>query len=133
RIQGISKLFIPHEILVKEGKLTEDEHAKIREAQTMANSLIQSFDFHLPVSDTINQSTERMDGTGRPAGLKGEAILKTARVLAAINAFCAMTSPRKYRGAMTPEAAIAELEANPGYDQQVVASLRQVTQEDIAG
>ena len=36
-------------------------------------------------------------------------------------------------GAMTPEAAIAELEANPGYDQQVVASLRQVTQEDIAG
>ena len=132
RIQGISKLFIPHEILVKEGKLSDEDHAKIREAQGMANSLIRTFDFHLPVSETINQSTERMDGTGRPAGLKGEAILKTARILAAINAFCAMTSPRKYRAAMTPEAAIAELEANPGYDPQVVASLRHVTQEDLA-
>ena len=42
-----------------------------------------------------------------------------------------MTSPRKYREAMTPEAAIAELEANPGYDPQVIASLRHVKQEDI--
>ncbi|MBP3731208.1 MAG: hypothetical protein J6I40_07055 [Mailhella sp.] len=123
RLQGISKLFIPHELLVKQGRLTEEERSRISQAQNMASHMIQNFDFRLPVSATLAQSSERMDGTGRPGGLKGDAIIKTARVLAVVNSFCAMTSPRSYRAALPASEALQQLSADQGYDQSVVDSL----------
>ena len=123
RLQSISKLFIPRELVTKQGKLTDEEKARIAQANAMASHMIQNFDFRLPVSETLGQSNERMDGTGRPAGLKGDAILKTARVLAVVTSFCAMTSPRSYRAAFSAAEALQKLSSDTGYDRTIVDSL----------
>ena len=131
RLQSISKLFIPHEILTKQGKLTDEERARISQAQTMASHMIQNFDFRLPVSATLDQISEKWDGTGKPNGLKGEAILKTARVLSAVNSFSAMTSPRSYRAALSPQEAIAQLKTDGGYDQDIISCLGRIDALDL--
>ncbi len=123
RLQSISKLFIPRELLTKQGKLTDEEKARIAQATAMAGHMIRNFDFRLPVSATLEQCSERMDGTGSPLGLNGDAILKTARVLAVVTSFCAMTSPRAYRAAFSAQEAIEKLSSDGGYDLSVVASL----------
>ncbi len=122
RLQSISKLFMPHDLVVKQTALTDEEKARIAQANAMASHMIQNFDFRLPVSATLDQMKERMDGTGK-TGLKGDSILRTARVLAVVTSFCAMTSPRAYRAAFSAAEAIQKLSADAGYDQAVVSSL----------
>jgi HD-GYP domain-containing protein (c-di-GMP phosphodiesterase class II) len=63
-----------------------------------------------------------MDGTGYPDGLAGEEIPLAARIIAACDAYSAMTSDRPYRAARTPAAAVAELRRCAGrqFDCQVV-------------
>jgi len=124
RLQSISKLFMPHDLVVKQAALTDEEKARIAQANAMASHMIQNFDFRLPVSATLEQMKERMDGTGKN-GLKGDDILRTARVLAVVTSFCAMTSPRAYRAAFSASEAIQKLSADTGYDQAVVRSLAQ--------
>jgi len=131
RLQGISKLFIPHDLVVKQGKLTDEEKARIAQANTIAGHMVQNFDFRLPVSTTLDQSGERIDGTGRPNGLKGDEILATAKILAVVTSFCAMTSPRAYRAAYTASEAIETLSSDRGYDQTIVAGLAHAGTETL--
>ena len=131
RLQSISKLFIPHDLLVKQGSLSDEEKARIAQAGDMAGHMIRNFDFRLPVAATLEQSGERMDGTGRPHGLKGDEILATAKILAVVTSFCAMTSPRTYRNAFTVDEAIEKLSTDSGYDQSVVAVLAQAGSEAL--
>jgi HD-GYP domain-containing protein (c-di-GMP phosphodiesterase class II) len=65
---------------------------------------------------------ERYDGEGYVVGLSGESIPLGSRILAIADAFTAMTSKRPYRGAMTVEQALEELEGNAGsqFDPEVV-------------
>jgi HD-GYP domain-containing protein (c-di-GMP phosphodiesterase class II) len=79
-----------------------------------------------PIGPWIRHSHERIDGTGYPDGLAGEAIPLASRILLVADAFDAMTSDRSYRRAMTVEAAVAELDANAGtqFDAACVAALK---------
>ncbi|KKK64568.1 hypothetical protein LCGC14_2982880, partial [marine sediment metagenome] len=65
------------------------------------------------------------DGKGYPEGLAGTTIPLTARILAVADAFDAMTSPRTFRDAKTPDEALAELKRSAGkmFDPQVVDAL----------
>jgi HD-GYP domain-containing protein (c-di-GMP phosphodiesterase class II) len=78
----------------------------------------------------VRSSYERFDGSGYPDGLAAETIPLGARIIAVAVAFAAMTSPRAYRDASTPEAALAELRRCAGtqFDRQVVEALA----EDLA-
>ena len=66
------------------------------------------------VGIVVRASHERWDGGGYPDGLVGEAIPLAARIIAACDAFNAMTTDRSYRKALSLEVAIAELHANAG-------------------
>ena len=77
------------------------------------------------VVPTLRQVLERYDGNGVPQGLKGDDILITARIVAAANAFVALTSPRAHRDGLPPSEALKQmaLESGKTFDQRVLLAL----------
>lgn len=130
---NIGKLFIPRELLAKTGPLSNEEQAILRRETEFAGEILAGIDFEGPVLTTIIQKNEFLDGSGHPAGLKGEAIILPARILTAANAFVAMISPRAYRKKMTVEEALNNLlkEADSKYDRRVVAALFNAAENEI--
>lgn len=123
RLSQMGKIFVPHHLLTKTEKLTPEEQNEVMRAPEYAYRVLRDLQFDLPVSDAVYQMGERLDGTGQPRNLSGESIIPNARILAVVNAFCAMVSSRSYRAGMEPHKAIASLERDPGFDQNVVAKL----------
>ncbi len=126
-LSQVGKLFVPRELLGKSGKLTEEEQAEIAKVPEHAYRVLKDIDFDLPVPQAVYAMYERMDGSGYPLRLKGEAINVHARVLAVANAFCAMVSPRSYRKGMTFDEAVEQLRASGAiYDPNIVELLAEV-------
>ena len=125
-LSQVGKLFIPRDLLTKRGKLSAEELQQVHQAPEHAFRLMESVDFDLPVARTLHEMYEHMDGSGYPRGLKGEDILLEARILAVLNAFCAMVSARSYREGMDEGKAIGELMNNASFDQTVVEHLKDV-------
>ena len=77
----------------------------------------------------ITYQTERVNGSGKPEGLKGQSIPLGSRIIAVADAYSAMTSDRPYRKAMPSEKAldIITSEVNEKWDSDVVNALIQVT------
>lgn len=116
---------LPRELITKSGALTREERAQMQRHVEYARDVLEDIDFGLPVLEAIVQSCERLDGSGYPAGLAGDAICPNARVLAVANTFCALVRPRSYRGAHSAEEALRILEQTPPrYDAHVVSALR---------
>lgn len=100
----IGKQFIPHEILEKKGKLTDEEF------DLMKNHVVDSFKLveGSPLagrSDLMNgiiQHHERSDGSGYPSALQGEQISTFGRVLAVLDSYDAMASSRAYAQKRAP-------------------------------
>jgi PAS domain S-box-containing protein len=124
RLMNLGKIFIPTELLTKTGKLSEDERELLARSFVVSAELLDGVDFEGPVVDTIRQIGEAWDGSG-PLGVKGEDILRTARVVAVANAFVGMISPRAYREAMTFEKVSTILLEQSGtkFDRKAVSAL----------
>jgi GGDEF domain-containing protein len=86
------------------------------------------------VATAIRAHHERLDGTGYPAGLQGDAIPITARVLAVVDAYSAMVHERPHRPARSPHDALSELVygAAVRFDAQVVRALADEIQASVA-
>ena len=84
--------------------------------------IVKDIKFHWPIGQTILQHHERLDGSGYPNHLKGEAILIEARILAVADVVDAMLSHRPYRPSLGIDVALAEIEAGKSrlYDPTVV-------------
>jgi PAS domain S-box-containing protein len=124
-LANLGKIFVPREVLTKTSPLSEAEQALLQKHVQFATEMLADLDFEGPVVATIAQKQEHLDGSGYPAGLKGEEILLTARILAVSNAFVALLSPRAYRNAIGVQAALDQLLGDSGskYDRRVVAAL----------
>ena len=126
-LSQVGKLFVPRELLSKSGKLTDEEQNEMNKVPEHAYRVLKDIDFDLPVPQAIYEMYERMDGSGYPQHLAGDKISVNARVLAVVNAFCAMVSPRSYRKGMVFDEAIRILRENPGsFDPAVVDALNDV-------
>lgn len=125
-LSQVGKLFVPRELLTKTGKLSEEEQAEMARVPEHAYRVLRDIDFELPVPAAVHEMYERMDGTGYPRHLVGEAISVHARVLAVVNAFCAMVGPRSYRAGMSDDEALRILRGDPSFDRTVVDSLAEV-------
>lgn len=126
-LSQIGKLAVPVEILTKPGRLSEEEISQLQSHVQHAAAILRDIDFELPVLETVTGMHERLDGKGYPAGLSGDQIPLTARILGACDVFCARIEPRGYRSGITPESALDILDQNDGrYDPQVIAALRKV-------
>lgn len=130
---NLGKLIIPKELLAKTGPLTGEEQETLHRETFFAREILEGLDFEGPVLPTIVQKNELLDGSGRPEGLQGEAIIRTARILAVANAFVAMISPRAYRDKFETDKALELLlqQADKKYDRHVVAALFHVVENEI--
>jgi PAS domain S-box-containing protein len=123
-LSQIGKMFVPNEILTKPGKLTDEEMAAMEEHVEHAYRILKDIDIAEGVLMAIYQMNERNDGSGYPKKLKQEQIIPTARILSALNVFCAMIRPRAYRGAKEPAQALDILTSDAAkFDPTVVEAL----------
>ncbi len=98
----IGKLLIPHDIITKPGKLSDEEYAQIQKHPVEGYQLLlnQNVDDHVRYSALMHH--ERYDGTGYPMRLSGNKIDKFARIVAIADVYDAMTAARVYRGPLCP-------------------------------
>ncbi len=126
-LHDIGKIGISDHILKKPARLTTDEYETIKGHSRMGFEMLKRVPFLKEELEIVLHHHERIDGTGYPDGLKGEAIPMASRVLLAADALDAMTSDRVYRKALPLADAIRQLEAGAGtqFDASVVeATLR---------
>jgi PAS domain S-box-containing protein/putative nucleotidyltransferase with HDIG domain len=123
-IHDIGKVSVPAEILSKPARLTKVEFDMVKSHAQVGYDILRDVDFAWPLAGMVLQHHERMDGSGYPKGLKGEAILLEARILAVADVVEAMASHRPYRPALGIKAALEEIEKNSGilYDSAVVST-----------
>lgn len=129
-LHDIGKLGVPEYVLLKPGRLTDEEFAKIKKHPEIGAAILDPVDFPWPVLPVVKYHHERWDGSGYPEGLKGENIPLTARILAVADVYDALTSTRSYRKAMTHEAALEAIRSEVGthFDPIVVNAFIQVIQ-----
>ncbi len=108
-LHDIGKIAVPLEICCKAGQLIVHE---IRLLQTHAEAgyaILKGLPFPWPVATMVVQHHERLDGSGYPAGLKGNDIVPGARIVAVADVVEAMMSHRPYRPALGQASALAEI------------------------
>lgn len=121
-LHDIGKIGIPDSILLKPGKLTEDETRVMQSHAQLGYELANCIAFLAPAAEIVLTHQERFDGSGYPRGLSGEAIPFGARVFAVADTMDAMTSDRPYRRALPFSAAREEIVRGSGrqFDPKVV-------------
>ena len=113
-IHDVGKITVPAEILSKPGKLSAIEYSLIQQHAQQGYEVLKDIEFPWPVAEVARQHHERIDGSGYPRGLKGEAILLEARILAVADVIEAMVSHRPYRAGLGIDMALAEIERGRG-------------------
>ena len=113
-LHDIGKMVIDSRILTKQGELTTEEWAIVREHPVIGANILKGVPFLEKVVTLVLCHHERYNGAGYPAGLKGEEIPFGARLLAVTNAFDSMTTARAYRAAVSVEQGIRELRDQSG-------------------
>ncbi|MES9971065.1 MAG: HD domain-containing phosphohydrolase [Candidatus Thiodiazotropha sp.] len=111
-VHDVGKISIPSEILTKPGQLNEPEFSLIKLHPDMGYEILKEIDFPWPIALTVRQHHERLDGSGYPLGLRGDEILKEARILAVADTIEAMASHRPYRAGLGIDSALNEIEKN---------------------
>ena len=121
-LHDIGKMRIPREILVKPGKLTEEEWSVMRQHPDLGADILMRFPSLAFARDIVLQHQERWDGNGYPQKLKGEEIVLGARIFAVADSFDAMTNQRSYNQIVSGPEAIREIGGQSGilYDPHVV-------------
>ena len=125
-LHDVGKIKVPDAILHKPGRLTDEEWVTMRRHPEDGRRILEGIGFLEGAGALVVQHHERWDGTGYPAGLRGESIAPGARLLAVADAFDVMTHDRDYRAPMSRAAALAELERCAGsqFDPRVVSAFR---------
>lgn len=130
-LHDIGKVGIPDVILNKPGRLTDEDFERIKLHPTIGVRILSGIRSLSHVLPGVQHHHERIDGEGYPAGLKGEAIPRDARILAVADGFDAMTSDRPYRRGMPYEKAASILREGAGtqWDSEVVQAFFDVEDE----
>lgn len=108
-MHDIGKINIPVDILNKKMPLTKEEWERLKQHPDQGVEIIRTVESLQSIIPLIRHHHEKYDGTGYPAGLKGEEIPYLARMLTVIDSFDAMTSNRPYNKHKTYEEGFAEL------------------------
>ena len=115
-MHDIGKVGTPDTILLKPGRLNQDEMEIMRQHALIGYNILKSSEAKMLqlAAEIAYSHHERFDGTGYPNGLKGEAIPLAGRIVAVADVFDALTNVRPYKQAWTLDAARAFLVENSG-------------------
>jgi diguanylate cyclase (GGDEF)-like protein/putative nucleotidyltransferase with HDIG domain len=122
-LHDIGKIGVSDRLLTKTGPLTPEDWEPIRAHPKLGVSILKHVETLSGCLAAIQYHHERYDGSGYPAGLKGENIPLDARIMAVADSYDAMTSLRPYRdGKLSHEHAVAELKRCAGaqFDSKIV-------------
>jgi putative nucleotidyltransferase with HDIG domain len=127
-LHDVGKLRVPREILRKVGPLSDPEKHLMRNHPAWGAELVSGVPGLQAVALIVRHHHERVDGSGYPSGLTGVRIPPASRIMAACDAYGAMTEERPYRAACEPQDAITELRKQAGsqFDPAVVDALEAV-------
>lgn len=130
QLSQIGKIFVPHHLLRKSGKLTPEEQQAVLQSSEYAFRVLYGINFGLPVPEALHDMNEKFDGSG-PRALRGDQINPHARLLAVVNAFCSMVSDRAYRQGMPIGQALDILSSSPAFDPAIVLVLREIPEDAL--
>jgi response regulator RpfG family c-di-GMP phosphodiesterase len=132
-LHDVGKIGVSDTILLKPGKLTEEEWIEMRKHSEYGYRILEKIEFLGDARLLVWQHHERWDGMGYPHKLAGEKIFLGARIFAVIDTYDAMTSDRPYRKALPHETAIEEIAKNVGsqFDPQVVEAWLRIEKDDL--
>lgn len=137
-LHDLGKMAIPERILAKPGRLTDREWARLRNHPEAGVAMVDRLGFDASIAEIVLYHHERIDGSGYPDGMIGQAIPWAVRIVSVMDAYDALTSPRAYREALSIDAARTLLarEAGVRYCPSVVSGLLSVPRrvlQSIAG
>lgn len=132
-LHDIGKIGVPDAILLKPGRLTDQERALMRKHPDIGYRMIAHIPFLARAAQIVLHHHEAFDGSGYPAGLAGASIPLGARIFTVADTFDAITSDRPYRKGQSVEVALAEIKRCSGtqFDPQVVAAMLAVPREEL--
>ncbi|PIU64231.1 MAG: hypothetical protein COS85_13235 [Armatimonadetes bacterium CG07_land_8_20_14_0_80_59_28] len=130
-LHDIGKIGISEGILLKPGKLTDEEFEKMKEHPAIGANILADAEFPWDIVPIVYHHQEKYDGTGYPDGLTGEAIPIGARIISVCDTYQAVTSDRAYRKALPEEKAIDILRKVSGtqLDGNIVALFLKIHRE----
>ena len=125
RMHDLGKMVLPDRVLHERGPLSPEDREIIESHPIHSHEVLRKTAGFDAVAEIVLYHHERYDGTGYPARLEGWDIPIGARIIAAVDAFDAMTSERPYRGALSARSACDELIVGKGtqFDPEVVDAL----------
>ena len=131
-LHDIGKMAISDKILLKPGKLTDDERAVMQKHPQYAYEMLKRIDFLYPAIPIPYCHHEKWDGTGYPRRLKGEQIPFPARIFPVIDVYDALISDRPYRGGLPVDQVREMIRKDSGthFDPQVVDAF--LAMEDLS-
>lgn len=121
-LHDIGKIGIPDNILLKPGRLTDEEYEIIKKHPIIGSNIIAHLGMWTEEQDIIRHHHERFDGKGYPDGLKGEEIPLLSRILSVADVYDALTTDRSYRRKMSDDVAVNIIKENSGsqFDSKIV-------------
>jgi HD-GYP domain-containing protein (c-di-GMP phosphodiesterase class II) len=131
-LHDIGKIGVPDAILKKPGPLTPEERALINRHPEYSWSILRLFPGLEEASLYALHHHESVDGTGYPAGLKGNDIPMVSRIISVIDAFDAMVSNRCYRQGLPHSEAIARLLRSSGtqFDADILQAFIPIAEQE---
>lgn len=134
RLHDVGTIGVREAVLRKPDALTPDEYAEVQRHVEIGLEILAPLRHLAAMVRAVADHHERWDGAGYPRGLAGEAISIGGRILAAADAYDALTSARAYRAAVAPAAALDYLATRVGsqLDPRMYAALRRVVERGSA-
>jgi len=108
-LHDVGKIGIPDEILLKPGRLSDSEYRQIQQHPVIGDRLCGELRSLRQVRPIVRHHHERLDGSGYPDGLKGDAIPLLAQMMGIVDVYDAITTTRPYKPATTAKQAYVEL------------------------
>jgi len=134
-LHDIGKIGIRDDILLKPGRLTDEEYEKIKEHPTIGADIVGQLGLWTKEQEIIRHHHEFYNGKGYPKGARGEEIPRLSRILSVADAFDAMASDRAYRRKMSKEKVLSIIKNESGkqFDPDAVAGFLKISEKAWEG